>query len=171
MTSYGMQTGGCKMQVGREPRVTAILMSFYKEQGWVLFEEFAIPGTILNLGTAAGVPRKRLRPDIMGLMGGVILAIEVENAPFLHHATSYLHISNYCYLAYPADSEKTLTPETLEDQLRYAQKNGIGVLQVWVDPTQQSQVVEVLPAMHHELPPEVKARLVGLMWNRYKRKH
>lgn len=154
------------MQVGREKEVVAIIIRTYTQKGWVLFEEFQIPGTILDLGNSTGIGRQRLRPDIFGLRKGIVLAIEVENAPFLHHATSYVSIANYCYLAYPEDSEPVLTQETVEEQLKFARSQGIGVLRVQI---KENRVTECLPAVRREIPPEIKARLIQLAWKRYTR--
>ena len=152
------------VHVGREKDVAAIIVRTYAQKGWVLFKEFQIPGTILDLGNSIGIGRQRLRPDIFGLRKGIVLAIEVENAPFLHHATSYVPIANYCYLAYPEDTEPTLTQETVEEQLSFARSQGIGVLRVWVG---ANRVTEHLPAVRREIRPEIKARLIQLAWKRY----
>ena len=161
-----MTLGLNMMQVGHEKEVAAILVRTYAQKGWVLFEEFQIPGTILDLGNPTGKGRQRLRPDIFGLRKGTVLAIEVENAPFLHHATSYVHIANYCYLAYPEDSETALTQETIEEQLKFARSQGIGVLRVRIG---ANRVTELLPAVRREIRPEIKARLIQLAWKRYVR--
>lgn len=154
------------MEIGREKEVTAILARTYSKKGWVIYEEFQIPGTILDLRNSAGLVRKRLRPDLLGLRSGDIMVIEVENAPFLHHATKYAHIANYCYLAYPNDSEKELTQETIEEQLKFARMEGIGVLSVWVG---ENKVLELLPAVRHQIRPEIKQRIIQLAWKRYVR--
>ena len=154
------------MHVGREKEVAAIIVRTYAQKGWVLFEEFQIPGTILDLGDPTGIGRQRLRPDIFGLRKGTILAIEVENAPFLHHATNYVSIANYCYLAYPEDSELALTQETVKEQLKFARSQGIGVLRVRVE---ANQVTEYVQAVKREIRPEIKARLIHLAWKRYVR--
>ena len=142
----------------------------YTKKGWVIFKEFQIPGTILNLRNSAGLVRKRLRPDLFGIKKGIILAIEVENAPFLHHATSYAHIANYCYLAYPSDSEKALTRETIEEQFKFAKIEGIGVLSVRAEENEENKVIELLPAVRHQIRPEIKQRIIQLAWKRYVRK-
>lgn len=157
------------MEIGREKEIAAILARTYSKKGWVVYEEFQIPGTILDLRNSAGLVRKRLRPDLLGLKKGVIMAIEVENAPFLHHATSYTHIANYCYLAYPNDSEKALTQDTIEEQLKFAKIEGIGVLSVRVDENEENKVIELLPAVIHQIRPEIKQRIIQLAWKRYVR--
>ncbi|MFQ6123352.1 MAG: hypothetical protein ACE5R6_01915 [Candidatus Heimdallarchaeota archaeon] len=157
------------MEVGREKEITAILARTYTKKGWVIFKEFQIPGTVLNLRNSTGLIRKRLRPDLFGMKKGIIMAIEVENALFLHHATSYIHIANYCYLAYPTDSEKALTQETMEEQLQYARIKGIGIINVLVDGNEENNITELVPAVRHQVYPEIKQRIIQLAWNRYVR--
>jgi len=157
------------MKLGREKEVAAILARSYSKKGWVIYEEFQIPGTILDLRNSEGLVRKRLRPDLLGLKKGDIMAIEVENAPFLHHATSYAHIANYCYLAYPNDSEKALSRETIEEQLKFARMEGIGVLSVRVEENEENKVIELVPAVRHQIRPEIKQRIIQLAWKRYVR--
>lgn len=157
------------MEIGREKEVAAILARTYSKKGWVIYEEFQIPGTILDLRNSTDLVRKRLRPDLLGMKKGDIMAIEVENAPFLHHTTSYIHIANYCYLAYPKDSENALTQETIEEQLKFARIEGIGVLNVRVEENEENKVIELLPAVRHQIRPEIKQRIIQLAWKRYMR--
>ncbi len=157
------------MKVGREKEIIAILARTYSKKGWVMFKEFQIPGNVLDLSNSLGFVRKRLRPDLYGLKKGDFIAIEVENAPLLHHTTSYAHIANYCYLAYPNDSEKALTQETIEEQLQYARMKGIGVLTVSVEENEENNVTELVPAVKRQIQPEIKQRIIQLAWKRYKR--
>jgi len=157
------------MEVGREKEITAILARTYTKKGWIIFKEFQIPGTILNLRNSAGFICKRLRPDLFGMKKGILMTIEVENGPFLHHATSYAHIANYCYLAYPTDSEKALSRETIEEQLKFARIEGIGVLRVWAEENEENKVTELVPAVRRQIHPEIKQRIIQLAWQRYVR--
>ena len=150
------------MKTGQEKKVATILMKKYQQQGWVLFHEFGIPGTLLLLQNST-----HLRPDIFALRAGVSMIIEVENVPFVHHSTSYRDLANYCYLAFPKSSEQELSPKTVLEQIAYAKNQGIGVLQVNTQQNGGTQIKEIYPAVKQELRPEIKSRLIHLAYKRY----
>ena len=150
------------MKVGQEKEVATILMHKYHQQGWVLFQEFGIPGSLLLLSNSS-----HLRPDIFALRAGESMVIEVENVPFVHHSTSYRELANYCYLAYPKTSEQDISPKTMLEQIVYAKNQGIGILQVNTQQNGAAQVKEIYPAMKRELRPEIKSRLIHLAYKRY----
>jgi len=151
------------MEFRQEKTVTKILTRYYKNSGWVVFEEFTIPGTLLNFEHSI-----LLRPDLFVFKNGVSMVIEVENAPFVHHPTKYVDLANYCLLAYPESGEHVLTQETVDEQLTFAKNQGIGVLKVKME-WGKVQVIELFPAIKREIHPEIKARIIHLAYKRYMR--
>jgi len=93
--------------------------------------------------------RKRIRIDLACYdpLTNKIIFVEAENGIWLQHPQIYLPFCDFLYVASPYDDSATR-----EEQLDWAKKEGIGVIEVLYD----GYIMETLPAIRHRIHPAIR---------------
>ncbi len=113
-----------------EREVAEVLKEHFKNRGYKVLLELQITEDDFTI-TFPGYVKQR-RPDLLLIDPfSNIVAIEVENEPFVEHPEVFREISNITYLAFPASSlKKEHIVRFFTAELRRSINSGIGLLSV-----------------------------------------
>ncbi len=146
-----------------ERQVAQVLKTHFQSKGWVVILEFQVTergGTIAFPGYTT-----QRRPDLLLIDPSEhIVAIEVENEPFVQHPEVFRSISNLTYLAFPSAAlEMGHIKRQFTREYRRAKDGGIGLLSVSRD-----DVRCMLTPVQRSLPQQLKTELLRLTEQRLK---
>jgi len=139
-----------------EREVAEVLKEHFTNRGYKVLLEFQIAEKD-SIITFSGYVKQR-RPDLL-LIDPLsnIVAIEVENEPFVEHPEAFRSISNITYLAFPASSlKKEHIVRFFTAELRRSIDSGIGLLSV------SNEVKTLVGPATRLLPENVKNELMRL---------
>jgi hypothetical protein len=140
-----------------EREVAEVLKEHFRNRGYKVLLELQISEDDQSISFPGYV--KQRRPDLL-LIDPLsnIVAIEVENEPFVEHPEVFTEISNITYLAFPASSlKKEHIVRFFTAELRRSINSGIGLLSV----SKESVKTLVGPATR-KLPGKTKDELMRI---------
>ena len=140
-----------------EREVAEVLKDHFKNRGYKVLLELQITEDDSTI-TFPGYVKQR-RPDLLLIDPfSNIIAIEVENEPFVEHPEVFREISNITYLAFPASSlKKEHIVRFFTAELRRSIDSGIGLLSV-----SRKAVKTLVGPATRKLPENIKDELMRL---------
>ena len=117
-----------------ENELTEVLETILIEQvQFFTFPELQI--TSKNLDLKKLVEKDQVRIDLAAInrFDGSIYFFEAETTLYSFHPISYRQFCDYCYLICPADSFDLFDSESKQQQIKWAEEMGLGIITITLD--------------------------------------
>ncbi len=158
--------------------LTNFLDDFLRKMGFLTKKEFQFTTKYLNIPNLANTISdndiSQLRIDLLAIFPHKddkdleLYFFETESSFFVTHPTVYRLCADYVYLLMPADVLKKHSPLYIEQQIKWAQQEGIGIITVDLE---QQQLTLLQTAQRQSIDRLIKLTILSLFFTTFSRKN
>lgn len=143
-----------------EEKLVKILSDRLEESGHLTFQELTLTRSLLDMTTLSDSSTQK-RIDLAGLnkYDGQVLFFEAEREFTVKHPLTYRSFCDFCYMLAPAAAYQELPKALREEQIAWAEKEGLGI--VLVEENEQFQII--VSAQRNLLSSEVRTAVRSIM--------
>ncbi len=138
-----------------EKKIGQVLLHHLTNLDYQVTTELVLNSNHFDIQGLTGKELDKVRIDVAAHKNGKITFIEIENGLWLTHPLLYRNFAHNVLLAYPVEN----TALTDDEQIKYAEKKGIGIVSV----STIGSVTSIVRPIEQEIPEQLSKAIISLL--------